>query len=49
MQSEKPNMDKSGTTSLWTAAIRALESERPNRLFDDPWAATLAGLEGFAM
>nr|BBH94727.1 S-adenosyl-L-methionine-dependent methyltransferase [Thermogemmatispora argillosa] len=29
-----------------TAAVRAHESQRPDRLFDDPWAATLAGAEG---
>jgi methyltransferase (TIGR00027 family) len=30
------------------AAARARESERPDRLFDDPLAAALAGPEGFA-
>ncbi|MDQ3773019.1 MAG: class I SAM-dependent methyltransferase [Pseudomonadota bacterium] len=30
------------------AAARARESERANRLFDDPFAAALAGPEGFA-
>ena len=29
------------------AAARALESRRPDRLFDDPLAATFAGREGF--
>ncbi|HEY8926273.1 MAG TPA: class I SAM-dependent methyltransferase, partial [Polyangia bacterium] len=28
-----------------TAAARARESRRPDRLFDDPWAAALAGPE----
>ncbi|MBV8828725.1 MAG: SAM-dependent methyltransferase [Acidobacteriaceae bacterium] len=32
-----------------TAAIRALESERPDRLFTDPFARSLAGEEGFKM
>ena len=36
-------------TARWTAAARARESARPDRLFDDPWAAELAGPEGFAM
>ena len=34
-------------TSRWMAAARARESERANRLFDDPLAAALAGPEGF--
>ena len=34
------------STACWTAAMRALESARPDRLFDDPWASTLAGEEG---
>jgi methyltransferase (TIGR00027 family) len=37
-----------GTTARWTAAVRAKEREREDRLFDDPWAATLAGQEGQA-
>lgn len=37
-----------GATARWTASVRALESARPDRLFDDPWAATLAGAEGAA-
>ena len=35
-------------TSRWMAAARARESERTDRLFDDPLAAALAGPEGFA-
>jgi methyltransferase (TIGR00027 family) len=35
-------------TALWIAAARARESERPERLFDDPWAAALAGPRGRA-
>ncbi|MEU7875854.1 SAM-dependent methyltransferase [Dactylosporangium sp. NPDC049140] len=30
-------------SARWTAAARARESARPDRLFDDPWAAALAG------
>jgi methyltransferase (TIGR00027 family) len=33
-------------TARWTAATRARESARPDRLFSDPWAALLAGDEG---
>lgn len=36
------------STARWTAAVRALESEREDRLFTDPWAADLAGEEGAA-
>lgn len=32
-----------GSTSTWTAAVRALESKRDDRLFNDPWAEILAG------
>jgi methyltransferase (TIGR00027 family) len=35
-----------GTTARWTAAVRAHESARENRLFNDPWATALAGQEG---
>jgi methyltransferase (TIGR00027 family) len=42
-------MDTLGLTSRWVAAARALESERPDRLFHDPWARRLAGPEGFAV
>jgi methyltransferase (TIGR00027 family) len=31
-------------TARWIAAARAHESARPNRLFDDPFAAALAGI-----
>lgn len=37
------------TTAHWIAAVRAGESARPDRLFDDPYAAALAGARGFAM
>ena len=33
-------------TARWTAAVRAAESARDDRLFDDPWAERLAGPEG---
>lgn len=37
-----------GATAHWTAAARALENERPDRLFSDPWAQALAGDIGTA-
>lgn len=40
-------MDPLGQTSQWMAAVRACESERPDRLFEDPLALALAGPEGF--
>jgi methyltransferase (TIGR00027 family) len=42
-------IDRIAQTSLWTAAARARESARPDRLFEDPFAAALAGPEGFAL
>lgn len=41
-------MDPVGFTSRLTAAARARETERPDRLFRDEFAAALAGPEGFA-
>lgn len=35
-----------GMTARWAAAVRAAESDREDRLFNDPWAAALAGQEG---
>ena len=35
-----------GATAGWTAAVRAVETSRPDALFNDPWAADLAGEEG---
>ncbi len=35
-----------GATSRWTAGVRARESRREDRLYNDPWAAALAGPEG---
>ena len=32
-----------GATAYWTAAVRARESRRADRLFNDPWATALAG------
>ena len=38
-----------GGTARWIAAARARETSRPDRLFNDPWAAGLAEPDGFAM
>lgn len=35
-----------GATAFWTAAVRAQESARADCLFNDPWAAVLAGEKG---
>jgi len=35
-----------GSTARWTAGVRAKESLREDCLFNDPWAAALAGKEG---
>jgi methyltransferase (TIGR00027 family) len=35
-------------TACWTAAARALETARGDRLLDDPWAGGLAGTDGQA-
>lgn len=39
-------MDAVARTALWTAMVRARESLRPDRLFEDPFAELLAGPEG---
>jgi methyltransferase (TIGR00027 family) len=43
---EKTTSDLLASTARWTAAVRAKESLRADRLFNDPWATTLAGKEG---
>ena len=35
-----------GLTARWTASVRARESARADRLFEDPWAEALTGKEG---
>lgn len=45
--SEKATHDRLlGSTARWTAGVRARESLREDRLFNDLWAAALAGAEG---
>lgn len=41
--------DPVSRTARLTAAARARESKRPDRLFDDPWADALAGRDGVAL
>ncbi len=43
-----PSINPIAPTSRWMAAARARESERADRLFDDPLAAAPAGPDGFA-
>ena len=45
----EPPIDPVAATARWTAAHRARESERPDRLFHDPLAGLLAGEAGMAM
>jgi methyltransferase (TIGR00027 family) len=42
-------LDQVALTGRLTAALRARESERPDRLFTDPYASRLAGAEGFRL
>jgi methyltransferase (TIGR00027 family) len=48
MPSEATPKENLALTAYWTAAARAQESARPDRLFNDPWAALLASEEGKA-
>ena len=48
MLDDSPEKESLASTAYWIAAVRAHESERVNRLFDDPWAALLAGQVGQA-
>jgi methyltransferase (TIGR00027 family) len=44
---ENSLIDHISDTALWAAAYRALESKRPDALFQDPWAGELAGERGW--
>jgi methyltransferase (TIGR00027 family) len=46
MSSDSPEKESLASTACWIAAVRAHESERVDRLFDDPWADLLAGQAG---
>src|SRR5450432_785665 len=43
MSAAPSRLDTLALTALWTAAARARESRRHDRLFNDPWALSLAG------
>lgn len=42
-------MEAVASTARWTAAARALETEREDRMFSDPYARELASETGFAL
>lgn len=46
MSIKEPSNHLLGATAFWTASVRARESSREDRLFDDPWATALAGEHG---
>jgi methyltransferase (TIGR00027 family) len=46
MPNDSKSDQKLGMTARWTAAVRAYENSRADRLFTDPWADMLAGREG---
>lgn len=48
MSDEIRQIQMLASTAQWTAAVRAKESVRRDRLFHDPWAAVLAGPTGMA-
>jgi methyltransferase (TIGR00027 family) len=48
MTAETASAHSLQATARWTAAVRAGERGRPDRLVDDPWAAELAGPAGMA-
>ncbi|MDE2070386.1 MAG: class I SAM-dependent methyltransferase [Gammaproteobacteria bacterium] len=47
--SDEPLIRNVSDTALWVAMYRALESERPDALFHDPYAHELAGERGHAI
>ncbi|MFE0192049.1 class I SAM-dependent methyltransferase [Streptomyces sp. NPDC058989] len=49
MESVNQVMEPVSKTAQWTAAARAVESERPDRIFDDPYARLVAGETGFEL
>ena len=46
LSNETSNNPMLASTAYWTAAIRARETTRNDHLFNDPWAADLAGAKG---
>src|SRR5262245_37850286 len=49
IESKMAVVDHVSDTARWVAAYRAMESERKDALFRDPFARTLAGDVGFAI
>ena len=49
MQPETHEIAHVSDTALMTAACRAMETERPDGLIRDPFAAQLAGARGMAI
>jgi methyltransferase (TIGR00027 family) len=47
MRNQPERSARLASTAGWIAAVRAHEQERADRLFSDPWAAKLAGEEGW--
>jgi methyltransferase (TIGR00027 family) len=48
METSQSHASPLANTAAWTAAVRAMETRRPDRLFDDPYAEALAGEVGAA-
>jgi len=46
MNDDAPLIRNISDTALWVAYYRAVESDRPDRVFDDPFARRLAGQRG---
>jgi methyltransferase (TIGR00027 family) len=46
MPEDTTHNERLGLTARWTAAMRARESQREDRLLNDPWAAAPAGEDG---
>jgi methyltransferase (TIGR00027 family) len=49
LESARQELEPVSRTAQWTAAARALESERPDRIFYDPYARLVAGEDGTAL
>jgi methyltransferase (TIGR00027 family) len=49
MEAAGEELEPVSKTARWTAAARALESDRPDRIFNDPYAHAAAGDDGVAL
>ena len=47
MKESTPAVRNISDTARWVACFRALETQRPDALFRDPYAERLAGERGF--